>query len=44
MTMHLKIMNKQEIQHWIDRWKKLKPSIVRDAVIKMWSKQFKNLK
>ena len=26
-----------EIQHWIDRWKKLKPSIVRDAVIKMWS-------
>jgi len=30
-------MNKQEVQHWIDRWKKLKPSIVRDAVIKMWS-------
>jgi hypothetical protein len=30
-------MNNTEIQHWIDRWKKLNPSIVRDAVIKMWS-------
>ena len=29
-------MTKQEKQHWIDRWNKLKPSSVRDAVIKAW--------
>ena len=29
-------MNKEEIQHWIDRWNTLKPSPKRDKVIKMW--------
>jgi hypothetical protein len=31
-------MSKEEIQHWIDRWSRLKPSPIRDAVIKIWSK------
>ena len=30
-------MSKEEIQHWIDRWKNLKPSPKRDMVIKIWS-------
>jgi len=29
-------MNKEEIQHWINRWNTLKPSPKRDKVIKMW--------
>ena len=31
-------MSKEEIQHWIDRWKTLKPSPKRDMVIKIWSR------
>jgi hypothetical protein len=31
-------MSKEEIQHWIDRWSRLKPSPTRDEVIKIWSK------
>ena len=31
-----KKMTNQEIQHWMDRWNKLKPSPTRDMVIKMW--------
>ena len=29
-------MNKEERQHWIDRWNRLKPSPKRDMIIKMW--------
>lgn len=29
-------MSKEEIQHWINRWKRLKPSPRRDMAIKMW--------
>jgi len=32
-------MNKQERQHWIDRWSKLKPSLKRDMVIKLWGSE-----
>ena len=31
-------MSKEEIQHWIDMWSRLKPSPQRDMVIKIWSK------
>jgi len=31
-------MSKEQIQHWIDRWKTLKPSSKRDMVIKIWSR------
>ena len=34
-------MTKQEIQMWIDRWSKLKPTPQRDMVIKIWSKCLK---
>jgi hypothetical protein len=37
-------MTKEEIKHWIDRWKKLKPSPQRDMVIKIWSKALKQHK
>ena len=33
-----KRMSQEEIKHWINRWKKLKPSKTRDMVIKIWSK------
>ncbi len=29
-------MTKEEKQHWIDRWNRLRPSPTRDAVIKAW--------
>ena len=31
-------MDKSEIRRWINRWSKLKPSPIRDMVIKIWSK------
>ena len=34
-------MGQKEIQMWIDRWSKLKPSPKRDMVIKIWSKDLK---
>lgn len=34
-----KIMTKEEIKFWVDRWSKLKQSPQRDMVIKIWSKQ-----
>lgn len=37
-----KFLSKQEIQHWIDRWKRLKPSPKRGAIIKIWSSFIKN--
>jgi hypothetical protein len=37
-------MNKEEIQHWIDRWSRLKPSPQRDMVIKIWSKNLNQKK
>jgi hypothetical protein len=30
-------MTTKEIQLWIDRWSKLKPSPKRDMVIKIWT-------
>ena len=33
-----KVMSKDEIKIWIDRWSKLKPSPQRDMVIKIWSR------
>ena len=35
-------MKKEEKQHWINRWNKLKPSLQRDMVIKMWGGKPKN--
>lgn len=29
-------MTKEERQHWIDRWNRLRSSHTRDAVIKAW--------
>ena len=26
----------EQVQYWIDRWNRLKPSPTRDMVIKMW--------
>ena len=37
----LKVMSKEEIKEWIDRWSKLKPSKRRDVVIKIWSRLLK---
>jgi hypothetical protein len=37
----LKVMSKDEIKIWIERWSKLKPSPQRDMVIKIWSKSLK---
>ena len=34
-------MKQEEIQLWIDRWSKLKPTPQRDMVIKIWSKCLK---
>jgi len=34
-------MKQEEIQMWIDRWAKLKPTPQRDMVIKIWSKCLK---
>jgi hypothetical protein len=34
-------MTKEEIQYWVDRWKRLKSSPQRDVVIKIWSKLLK---
>ena len=34
-------MKQEEIQMWIDRWSKLKPTPKRDMVIKIWSKCLK---
>jgi hypothetical protein len=34
-------MTKEEIQHWIDRWSKLKPTPQRNMVIKIWSRLLK---
>jgi hypothetical protein len=34
-------MTKEEIQHWIDRWSKLKPNPQRNMVIKIWSRLLK---
>lgn len=36
-----RFLSKQEIQHWIDRWKTLKPSPRRDAAIKILSSSIK---
>ena len=33
-----KRMSQEEIRHLINRWKKLKPSKIRDMAIKIWSK------
>jgi hypothetical protein len=32
-----RVMSQDEIKLWIDRWSKLKPSLKRDMVIKIWS-------
>jgi hypothetical protein len=32
----LKVMSKEEIKEWIDRWSRLKPSPQRDMTIKIW--------
>jgi hypothetical protein len=37
----LKVVSKEEIKEWIDRWSKLKPSKRRDVVIKIWSRLLK---
>ena len=39
--MSKKVISKDEIQMWIDRWSKLQPSPQRDMVIKIWSKSLK---
>ena len=39
-----KVMNKEEIEHWINRWKMLQQSPRRDMVIKIWSNLLKNKK
>ena len=36
-----KVMNKEEIEHWINRWKMLQQSPIRDMVIKIWSNLLK---
>jgi hypothetical protein len=35
-------MKQEEIQIWIDKWSKLKPTLQRNMVIKIWSKLIKN--
>jgi len=45
ITKHLKtnkIMKQEEIQIWIDKWSKLKPTPQRNMVIKIWSRLIKN--
>ena len=37
-------MSQEEIRHWINRWKKLKPSKKRDRAINIWSKGLKQKK
>jgi hypothetical protein len=32
----LKVMSKEEIKEWIDRWSRLDPSPQRDMTIKIW--------
>ena len=32
----LKVMSKEEIKEWIDRWSRLEPSPQRDMAIKIW--------
>ena len=32
----LKVMSKEEIKEWIDRWSRLEPSPQRDMTIKIW--------
>ena len=32
----LKVMSKEEIKEWIDRWSRLEPSPQRDMIIKIW--------
>lgn len=32
-----RVMSQDEIKLWIDKWSKLKPSLKRDMVIKIWS-------
>ena len=34
----IKVMSKEEIKEWIDRWSRLEPSPQRDAIIKIWSR------
>jgi hypothetical protein len=38
------LLSKEEIEHWINRWKMLKQSPRRDMVIKIWSNSLKNRK
>jgi hypothetical protein len=35
-------MKQEEIQIWIDKWSKLKPTPKRNMVIKIWSRLIKN--
>jgi hypothetical protein len=37
-------MKQGEIQMWIDRWSKLKPTPKRDMVISIWSKLLKKIR
>jgi hypothetical protein len=37
----LKVVSKEEIKEWIDRWSRLEPSKRRDVVIKIWSRLLK---
>lgn len=32
------MMNKKEIEYWVNRWKQLKPSPKTDMAIKIWTK------
>ena len=32
----LKVVSKEEIKEWIDRWSRLEPSPQRDMIIKIW--------
>jgi hypothetical protein len=34
----LKVMSKEEIKEWIDRWSRLEPSPQIDMTIKIWSR------
>ena len=34
----LKVVSKEEIKEWIDRWSRIEPSPQRDAIIKIWSR------
>ena len=36
-----KVVNKEEMKHWINRWKMLKQSPQRDMTIKIWSNLLK---